>query len=372
MELREGDFEAFFEAPFAFYDEGSPYVSPMKSDLRRFYTPGENPLFPTAENFALFTGHRDGKLLGRIGAHVHPASNQAHGTNTAYFAYFDCADDAEAAAALLGAAEAWARKRGFDTIAGNFNLTAMQQIGVVTGGFEGVPYVDQVYGPPHVARLLRDNGYEAYFPMQTFEADLTRFNPDALLGPAQREILSSPDWTFAPVTRKDIPARLDDARELLNSGFANNPMFVPLTKEEFDFQAKELKWIIDPRITSVLHYRGRAAGIVLVIPDLNPFIRATRSRISWTTPWHFLVSRFRRDRALVVYLSVRSDLQGRGIMGAMLARLLPEMRQAGYKRLGITWIWDENRGSLRQMERIGAKPLHRTHLFRKSLAADDP
>ena len=100
--------------------------------------------------------------------------------------------------------------------------------------------------------------------------------------------------------------------------------------------------------------------------------RTPRSRISWTTPWHFLVSRFRRDRALVVYLSVRSDLQGKGIMGAMLARLLPEMQQAGYKRLGITWIWDENRGSLRQMERIGAKPLHRTHLFRKSLAADDP
>jgi GNAT superfamily N-acetyltransferase len=367
MELREGDFEAFFAAPFAAYGGDTPYVSPMKSDLRRFYTAGENPLFPTSNNFALFTAHRDGRLLGRIGAHVHPASNQTHGTNTAYFAYFDCADDADAATALLGAAEAWARKRGFDTIAGNFNLTAMQQIGVMTGGFDGVPYVDQVYGPPHIARLLEANGYEAYFPMQTFEADLESFEPSGMLGPAQREILSSSDWSFASVTRKDIAARLDDARNLLNSGFANNPMFVPLTQEEFDFQAKELKWIIDTRITAVLHHKGEAAGVVLVIPDLNPFIRATRSRISWTTPWHFLVNRLRRDRALVVYLSVRSDLQGKGIMGAMLATLLPRMRDAGYKKLGITWIWDENHGSLRQMERIGAKPLHRTHLFRKAL-----
>ena len=68
MELREGDFEAFFEAPFVVYGETTPYVSPMKSDLRRFYTVGDNPLFPTSDNFALFTAHRDGKILGRIGA----------------------------------------------------------------------------------------------------------------------------------------------------------------------------------------------------------------------------------------------------------------------------------------------------------------
>jgi hypothetical protein len=90
MELREGDFDAFFEAPFAAYGDGTPYVSPMQSDLRRFYTPGTNPLFPSADNFTFFTAHRDGKLLGRIGAHVHEASNTLYKTNTAYFAYFDC------------------------------------------------------------------------------------------------------------------------------------------------------------------------------------------------------------------------------------------------------------------------------------------
>jgi GNAT superfamily N-acetyltransferase len=369
MELREGDFDAFFHAPFAVYGTGTPYVSPMRSDLRRFYTAGENPLFASTDDFALFTVHRDGKILGRIGAHVHAASNALYQINTGYFAYFDCADDAEAARTLLGAAEGWARKRGFDTIAGNFNLTAMQQIGVMTGGFAGVPYVDQVYGPPHVARLLAENGYEAYFPMRTFEVDLDRFDPATMLGPKQQDILNSPDWTFAEVTRKAIPARLEEARVLLNSGFGHNPMFVPLTAKEFEFQAKELKWIIDPRITSVIHYKGEPAAIALVIPDLNPFIRASKSRISWATPWHFIVNRLKRTRALVVYVSVREDLHAKGVMSAMMAKLLPTMRAAGYRHLGMTWVWDENKGSTRLMERLGARPLHRTHLFRKSLVS---
>jgi GNAT superfamily N-acetyltransferase len=367
MELREGDFDAFFGAPFAAYGDGTPYVSPMRSDLRRFYTPGTNPLFPSAGSFTFFTAHRDGKLLGRIGAHVHEASNALYKTKTGYFAYFDCADDAEAAKALLEAAETWARERGFDTIAGNFNLTAMQQIGVVTGGFEGTPYVDQVYSPPHIARLLAENGYEAYFPMRTFEVDLDGFDPATLLGPKQQDILNSPDWQFAQVTRATIPQRLADARVLLNSGFSHNPMFVPLTAEEFEFQARELKWIIDPRITSMIHYKGEPAAIALVIPDLNPFIRATRSRISWSTPWHFIAHRLKRTRALVVYASVREDLHAKGVMSAMMVNLLPVMRKAGYRQLGITWVWDENQGSTRLMQHLNARPLHRTHLFRKAL-----
>jgi hypothetical protein len=39
----------------------------------------------------------------------------------------------------------------------------------------------------------------------------------------------------------------------------------------------------------------------------------------------------------------------------------------GYTHLGISWVSDSNIASLRQMEKIGARPLHRLHLFRKSL-----
>lgn len=364
MELRERDFDAFFRAPFEIYDPASPYVSPMRSDLRRFLTAGENPLLPHESDFTWFTAHRDGGVLGRITAHAHPASNTLHGTNLGYFGYFDCADDPEAAAALLGAVESWCRTRGFTAIAGNFNLTAMQQIGVTTGGFDTVPYVDQVYSPPHIARLLEANGYAPDFPMRTFELDLTAPAPAA----PHDTRFDGPDWTFAPITNATIPARLDEARRLLNSGFAKNPMFVPLSKEEFDFQARELKWIIDKRITALIHHKGEAVAVVLVIPDLNPFIRATKSRFSPVTLWHYLWHRLHRDRALLVYFSVREDMQGQGLMSAMMGRVLDAMRRAGYRRLGITWVWDGNAASLRQMEKLGARPLHRLHLFRKALA----
>jgi hypothetical protein len=157
LEVRSGDFDAFFAAPFQAYGSQSPHVSPLKGDLKRFLSPS-NPLVSGAGEGALafFTAHRDGRVVGRITAHEHGASNRLHSLRHGYFGYFDCVDYADVVAALMQAAETWCRARGLSEIAGNFNLTAMQQIGVVTDGFERAPYLDQMWSPPHIARLLAE------------------------------------------------------------------------------------------------------------------------------------------------------------------------------------------------------------------------
>ena len=62
-------------------------------------------------------------------------------------------------------------------------------------------------------------------------------------------------------------------------------------------------------------------------------------------------------------------LHDRRLNGAMLSRSALALQQAGYRTLGGTWIADINAPSLRQVEKAGARPLHRLHLFTKRLAA---
>jgi RimJ/RimL family protein N-acetyltransferase len=145
-------------------------------------------------------------------------------------------------------------------------------------------------------------------------------------------------------------------------------MFVPLTEAEFRFQAGEMMSILDPRLSSVLLRGDRPVGTVICIPDLNGFLSATRSRLGLTTPFHFLRYRLRRRRAVIIFYSVVADEQGKRLMGALLVRTIRALREARYEQLGITWIADSNAASLRQMERVGAQPLHRLHLFRKEIA----
>jgi hypothetical protein len=363
LSLRSGDAAAFFDAPFNAYAAADGYVSPLKGDLLRMLDPARNPLWLSGNPFRFWTVHRDGLPVARILALLHRQSNDRHKTSRAQFGFFDCADDPEAARLLLAAAEEFARAHGQRELVGNFNLTAMQQCGVMTGGFGRRAFTDMVVNPPHVPRLLEENGFAPFFPMQTFELDLGQ----AQL-PATAALDASGDFRFAPIERSTFAERMEEARAVLNDGFAGNPMFVPLTEAEFRFQAGEMMSILDPRLSSVLLRGDRPVGTVICIPDLNGFLSATRSRLGLTTPFHFLRYRLRRRRAVIIFYSVVADEQGKRLMGALLVRTIRALREARYEQLGITWIADSNAASLRQMERVGAQPLHRLHLFRKEIA----
>jgi hypothetical protein len=369
LEIRVDDVAAFFDVPFHIYPPTSPYTSPLRADIERALDVGQNPLFCGAGKGVrgVFTAHRGGAPLGRIVAHVHGASNALYHERRGNFGFFDCADDPEVATALLDAAEGFVASHGCDRLVGNFNLTAMQQIGVVTGGFEGIPYVDMQYNPPHIPRLLEERGFRRTFPMTTFEVTLDGFDDTPLRTPAAEERLRDPELRWEELRARDFDRILEDVRHVLNDGFATNPMFVPLTREEMRFQARDLSLIIDPRITALVHDAEGPAGALLCIPDLNPLLRNLRSRMGPLAPWYFLKHRLRRRRAVVIFCSIAQRHQARGLAPAMFVRLIAAMKRCGYRSFGVTWIWDQNRGSLRQMERLGARPLHRLDLFERAV-----
>lgn len=369
--LRDDDLASFFAAPRAAYGVDSAYVSPLRGDIERALDVDRNPLFGAIGGGVrrVITAHRAGVVAGRIVAHVHGASNALHHERRGCFGFFDCVDDLAVAQALLHEAEGFARQHGCVRLEGNFNLTAMQQVGVLTSGFDAVPYSDMHWNPPHIPRLLEACGFSRRFPMSTFELDIRRVEPASLLRGAAAERARDPELEWAKLDARDFATVLEDIRVVLNDGFARNPMFVPLTPEEMRFQAADLSHVLDARITALVRDGIGPVGVVLCIPDLNPLFRAMRSRLSWTSPWHLLRFRFgRRRRAVIVFYSVAERRQGQGLNGAMLYRVITALRSAGYERLGITWIADVNAASLRQVERIGARLLHRLHLYGKELA----
>ncbi|MES3037986.1 MAG: GNAT family N-acetyltransferase [Bdellovibrionota bacterium] len=366
LELREKDLDAFFEVPLNAYGPDFPFVSEIKADLERFLSL-KNPLFRGPQDYSFFTVHKDGKAVGRIVTHIHARSNEVHKLKRSYFGYFDCINDEEVARLLLKQAEDFGRRHGCNELAGNFNLTAMQKVGVVTKIHRHYHYTDQIFAPEYVAALLKKCGYEAFFPMWTFDALIKDIPIEAMKGPKQKEVLENPKFKFEKLKFGNTKSLMEAMRICLNDGFSDNPMFVPLTQEEVEFQAKDLMLIVDRQTSIVCYEGGKPIGVIICIPNLNPMLKEMGSRYGWTTPWYFIKHKFIRDSALMIFYSVKKEYHSQGVNGAMLYEVLKALKRRGYKSLGGTWVAEENKPSMRQVEKMAGHPMHELHLYRKSL-----
>jgi GNAT superfamily N-acetyltransferase len=366
ISIKKNDFEAFFNLPFKIYAESFPHVSYLKSDLKRFLSL-ENPLFTSVEDFRYFTAEQDGKLVGRILAHIHHASNKHYNTKRGYFGYFDCINDQTVANALLKKAEDFLRSRGMDEIAGNFNLTAMQQIGVVKKIHSPYHYTDQVFSPEYIAQLLANAGYSEFFPMVTHEVDTTLVAPESLISDKAKKIMDDPEYSFDELKKENLEEIIEAMRICLNGGFTDNPMFVPLTRDEIHFQAKDMMLILDRDISVIARHKGKPIGAIVCIPNLNPLLKAMKSKLGLAAPFHFLKYKMTRDSAVIIYYSVLKEYHSLGINAIMLSKMISALKRKGYKRFGGTWISTDNKASIRQAEKLGAKVMHDLVLYKKDL-----
>ncbi len=365
LTIKEKDIDSFFEVPFNIY-QNNHFVSLFKDDVKRFLSTS-NPLFKEGDNYTYFTAVENGVAIGRIVGIVHPKSNQRHNLNWAYFGYFDCVERLDVAQSLIDKVSEWARKKGHHELVGNINFTFMQQIGVMVEGFENFPYSDQVYTPDYLPGLLSKLGFDSFFPMVTSESDISQIDMKQFEKDKIKAIENDPEYTFKEVGYFGIKKFMEDGCQVLNEGFDKNPYFTPITLEEFEFQAKDLMLVIDPGLTVLAYHKDRPVGVIICIPDLNPLIHSVKSKMGILFFLKFLWFKLFNDRAAIIFYSVSPDFHGKGINQAILKRVVQNLKKKKYKTLGITWIADVNKSSLRQMEIISAKVLHRLSLFKKNI-----
>ena len=367
IEIVEGDFNSFFNAPFEIRGRGSLYASPFKSDLKNMLSL-KNPIFFSENDYSYFTAFKNGKIVGRVSAHVHNAYNKRFNTKTCYFGLFECINDHAVANVLLDKGMEFAKIRNLNEISGNFNLTAMQEMGVMIGGFENEPYVLQSYGMPYYPNLLEDFGFVAEYPMSTFEVNLEDLEVESLIRDKQIKIFNDAEYQFIQVTKKAYKEFMPILLDIFNESFDKNDFFVPISIKEWNFQAKDLIHFIDSDISFVVLHKGKPIGTSLQIPDLNPILRRSGGKLSLKMIYYMIKSKLVRDRALLIFSAIKPEYQNIGILGAISYKACKAMKKRGYKKLGITWVSEKNIGSLKNVEALNGKKLHDLRIFSKKIA----
>src|SRR5262249_58593411 len=102
---------------------------------------------------------RDGHAVGRVAAVIDEEFAARWSPGAGLFGFFECAEDGDAARALLAAAEDALRRQGRVRLLGPVNLTTHDEVGLLVEGHHAPPMILSPYHPPSYERFVREAGF---------------------------------------------------------------------------------------------------------------------------------------------------------------------------------------------------------------------
>jgi GNAT superfamily N-acetyltransferase len=349
--------------PRSIYAKDSPWVRPPDMVVNG-YLDKKNPFFQDGVGEA-FVVRRDGKSLGRIMAHVWRRHQRLHGERVGYFGFFECKNDPEAAALLLETTANFAREHHCNLLRGPFNMTGMQEAGIVTEGFDQPPAVDMVYTAPWYPVLLEKSGFRKCLEMET-RSNENVLSVDLNPGAARYRTTSAQSVQLRHLSTLHRTAEMEMVRDVVNASFLGNWGFVPINRGEWELQTAALLPILDPALVMLASVQDVAIGVTLAVPDFNRVFRNTNGWLFHPASFR-LFSKWRLHEVVVILCAVRKQYQNLGIARLLNIELLHQMRRRGYKSLSATWIGGENTPSLASTDAFGMTRRHKVAMYERAV-----
>jgi GNAT superfamily N-acetyltransferase len=120
-------------------------------------------------------------------------------------------------------------------------------------------------------------------------------------------------------------------------------------------QARGMKQMIVPELTTVAEVDGKAVGTMFGLFDYNPRIKAIDGRLF---PFGFLKLLRKRSelkRVRLISTNVLPEYQNWGIGIALVARLVPDALAWGIQEAEFSWVLESNDLSFKTLKKGGAK-----------------
>jgi hypothetical protein len=365
--------KGFVKVPFHLHRDQPQWVPPLIFERMQFLDRRRNPYFEHAE-VELFVAERDGEPAGRISAQVDHRWDEFQGGSDAMFGFFETAEDPEVARALLGAAGEWAAAKGRDRILGPMDFTTNDEIGVLIEGFEKRPMILEPWHPPYYRELIEAEGFAKTMDVLMWELNFgdlkegERFDPS--IHAAAGKALKDEGIVIRNMRKRDMAAEVRRFTDVYNEAWGDNWGFVPITDAEVEFQAKNLKQVIDESWTYMAEKDGEVVGAALTLPDINQVMARLNGRLLPFGWLRFLRGRREIDRLRVFALGVKHDYRHTGVAAGLYLKHLETAMEPGAIQGGeMGWILETNEPMNRAMEGMGGRIVKRYRLFERPLGA---
>lgn len=360
--------KAFIDFPHDLYKGDMNYVPELFIAQRDLLTPGKHP-FHEHSKLQLFLYYKNNVISGRIAAILNNNHNRFNNTTDGFFGFFECINDPQAALALFSSAEQWLQEQGATTIIGPVNPSTNEPCGLLIDGFDKPPLAMMTYNKPYYTALLEAVSLQKKIDLLAYDIPIAGIDDrPVLLEERLLTRLRQKQITIRTVKKKDLANEAGKVREIYNDAWDKNLGFVPMTDNEFNYLAKDLKMVLDEQLCLIAEHEGRQVGFALAIPDINQLlIKVRRGRLLPTGIFKLLFGMKKINRVRVLALGVKEEYRKLGIEACFYAALI---RRAGARRMlggEASWILEHNELMNKGIQRMNGKVYKRYRIYEKPL-----
>jgi hypothetical protein len=367
------ELKRFVKVPFRLHRNHPQWVAPLVFERMEFLNKKKNPYFEHAE-VEFFLAECDGEPVGRISAQVDHRWDEFQGGSDAMFGFFEASEDPEVVKALIDAASEWAVAKGRARILGPMDFTTNDEIGILIEGFERRPMILEPWHPPYYRELIEAEGFGKTMDVLMWElqfGDLKEGESfDPAIHAAAKKALGDEGITIRNMRKRNMAQEVRRFMDVYNEAWGDNWGFVPITDAEVEFQAKNLKQVIDEDWTFVAEKDGDVVGAALTLPDINQVMAKLNGRLLPFGWLRFLLGKGRVDQLRVFALGVKHEYRHSGVAAGLYLKHLEMAARPGAISGGeMGWILETNGPMNRAMEGMGGKVVKRYRLYERSLQA---
>lgn len=363
------DLKAFIDVPFRVHANHPLWVPPLKLERRLFLSRRMNAFF-THGQAEYFLARRDGRVVGRISAHVNDAFNDYQHKNWGWFGWLEFEDDQEVLDALLGAAETWLRARGKERMVGPASFTMNDESGVLIEGYDVRPMIAQPWNPPYYRERLEQAGMGKAMDLLMWNLEVeNRDKVMPVIWELAGKVQSEHGIRVRPMRRRQLRKDMDAFAQVYNAAWSKNWDFVPYSKKDLDAFAQELHIAFDKHwfMLAEREDTGEVVGMAITIPDLNQVLERMHGKLLPLGWWHLLRKGRIMDRVRVGFLGVKPEYQHTGV-AARLYQLHFDAAEARPQKGGeMGWILETNTAMNRGMEAMGGQIVKRYRVYEREL-----
>lgn len=355
----------FIRFPWKIY-QGNPYwIPPLIKDHIQKFSP-QSPFRAHAE-MVLYLAYRGKEIMGRIAGIIDRHYIEFHQEKVGFFGFFESQKDPEVNHLLFSSVASWLKERGMEKMIGPMNPSTNDECGLLIDAFDLPPCLMMPYNPPYYPALIEGEGFRKAMDLYAYLLEKETFHHDRLERITQRILKKEPTLSVRSLNLKRFNDELAIIKEIYNNSWSKNWGFVPMTDEEIDDLAKNLKPLVVPDLILFAYSGEEPVGFSAALPDYNVVLKHLNGKLGPIGLLKFLYFSRKIHLVRIMLLGIKLAFQKRGIEGLLYIETFKRGIAKGYRKGECSWILENNLLMQHGIEAMGGKRYKTYRIYEKEI-----